>query len=83
MLEQLNRNLNRNLNRTVPSFEDKQETTDVTAQNDSLLSQRSTTSVNTPNFEIQARERAKQNTIQQHNEAVEQYRKLPTVNVPE
>lgn len=83
MLEQLNRNLNRNLNRTVPSFEDKQETTDVTAQNDSLLSQRSTTSVNTPNFEIQARERAKQNAIQQHNEAVEQYRKLPTVNVPE
>ena len=45
--------------------------------------QRSTTQVNTPNYELGLRERAKANAIKEHEELMEQYRKLPEVKVPE
>ena len=75
--------LNENMSNIVPFSEGEQET-DVAIQEEApTLSQINTTYVNTPRFEIDARERAKTNAIQQHDEWLEQYRNTPDVNIPE
>lgn len=75
--------LNENMSNIVPFSEGEQET-DVAIQEEApTLSQINTTYVNTPRFEIDARERAKTNAIQQHDEWLEQYRNTPNVNIPE
>ena len=72
-----------NFKTTDSPIESEQNDINTTEQRDQLPIQRSTLYVNTPKFEIKARERAKINAEREHNEAVEQYRKQTSVDIPE